>query len=166
MQRNLLRTVVRILRKRAFLALVSLLLVFVAAALALSSQDKSQFPDGLDAVQAAPASHKVLFENTFVRVLEVTVPPGTKEPMHHHRWPSIFLSYGPEGRTHHLRYFTADGNVRDLSATAPVSASSEWHIHWAEPEPLHALENLDTPQDAAAFARLPSVIRVELKMAR
>jgi hypothetical protein len=34
-------------------------------------QDKSEFPDGFDAVQAAPNSHKVIFENEFVRVLEV-----------------------------------------------------------------------------------------------
>jgi len=27
------------------------------------AQDKSQFPDGFDAVQAAPNSHKVVFEN-------------------------------------------------------------------------------------------------------
>jgi len=39
-------------------------------------QDKSEFPDGFDAVQAAPNSHKVIFEK-FVRVLEVTVPPPT-----------------------------------------------------------------------------------------
>jgi hypothetical protein len=38
----------------------------------------------------APKSHRVLFENAFVRVLEVIVAPGTTEPMHHHRWPSLF----------------------------------------------------------------------------
>ena len=41
-------------------------------------QDKSDFPEGFDAVQAAPKSHKVIFENGFVRVLEVSVSPGTK----------------------------------------------------------------------------------------
>jgi hypothetical protein len=53
--------------------------------LPLYAQDKAGFPDGFDAVQAAPESHKVLFENTFVRVLQVQVAPGTREPMHHHR---------------------------------------------------------------------------------
>jgi hypothetical protein len=49
----------------------------------LYGQDKSEFPDGYDAVQAAPNSHKVVFENEFVRVLEVTMPsPGATEPMH------------------------------------------------------------------------------------
>ena len=37
-------------------------------------QNKSDFPEGYDAVQAAPDTHKVVFENAFVRVLEVTVP--------------------------------------------------------------------------------------------
>jgi hypothetical protein len=45
--------------------------------------DASGFPDGYDAVQAAPDSHRVIFENASVRVLEVTVPPnGQTEPMH------------------------------------------------------------------------------------
>ena len=59
------------------------------------ASDVSGFPDGYDAVQAAPDSHKVIFENALVRVLEVTVPPnGQTEPMHHHRWPSFFLRLG------------------------------------------------------------------------
>jgi hypothetical protein len=33
--------------------------------------DKPGFPEGFDAVQAAPGSHKVIFENALVRVLEV-----------------------------------------------------------------------------------------------
>ena len=52
----------------------------------LYGQDKSGFPDGFDAVQAAPGSHKVIFENEFIRVLQVTLPPaGHAEPMHFHR---------------------------------------------------------------------------------
>jgi hypothetical protein len=57
-------------------------------------REDSEFPDGYDAVQAAPDSHKVIFENALVRVLEVTAPPnGQTEPMHHHRWPSFFLDW-------------------------------------------------------------------------
>jgi hypothetical protein len=56
-------------------------------------QDKSEFPGGYDAVQTAPESHKVIFENTFVRVLEVSVSPNTTVPMHHHRWPSLLVSW-------------------------------------------------------------------------
>ena len=45
----------------------------------------------LDAVAAAPDHHKVLFENENLRVLEVTLEPQDEEPVHHHRWPSVFV---------------------------------------------------------------------------
>lgn len=70
-----------------------------------SASEETGFPDGYDAVQAAPASHKVVFENALVRVLEVTVPPnGQTEPMHHHRWPSFFLDWDTGGKSPHIRY--------------------------------------------------------------
>jgi hypothetical protein len=72
----------------------------------LNAQDKTGFPDGFDAVEAAPQSHKVLFENAIVRVLQVEVAPGTKEPMHHHRWPSIFVIWDTGGRTGHKGFIT------------------------------------------------------------
>ena len=45
----------------------------------------------LDAVVAAPDHHKVIFENDKLRVLEVTLEPDDEEPLHHHRWPSVFV---------------------------------------------------------------------------
>lgn len=45
----------------------------------------------LDAVVAAPDHHMVLFENDKIRVLEVTLEPEDEEPLHHHRWPSVFV---------------------------------------------------------------------------
>lgn len=53
--------------------------------------DPSTWDPDLDAVKAAPRHHKVLFENERVRVLEVTLEPNDEEPVHHHRWPSIFV---------------------------------------------------------------------------
>ena len=85
-------------------------------------QDKSRFPDGFDAVQAAPNSHKVIFENEFVRVLEVTVPPpGTTEPMHHHRWPSFFLDWDTGGGRPHIRYHRPDGKSLAMLRFSSVS---------------------------------------------
>jgi len=40
--------------------------------------------DALDPVRVAPDTHKVAFENAFVRVLEVHIPPGQIEPRHRH----------------------------------------------------------------------------------
>lgn len=53
--------------------------------------DPSTWDPALDAVAAAPKHHKVLFENENLRVLEVTLEPHDEEPVHHHRWPSIFV---------------------------------------------------------------------------
>ena len=53
--------------------------------------DPSTWDPALDAVVAAPDHHKVLFENDRLRVLEVTLPPQDEEPVHHHRWPSVFV---------------------------------------------------------------------------
>ena len=46
------------------------------------------WPGNLDGVKAAPENHKVIFENEHVRVLEVTIPPHSKEPVHTHCLPS------------------------------------------------------------------------------
>jgi hypothetical protein len=56
-----------------------------------ASLDPSTWDPALDAVTAAPAHHKVLFENERLRVLEVTLEPNDQEPVHHHRWPSVFV---------------------------------------------------------------------------
>lgn len=53
--------------------------------------DPSTWDPALDAVVAAPKNHKVLFENDRLRVLEVILDPGEEEPVHHHRWPSVFV---------------------------------------------------------------------------
>jgi len=54
-----------------------------------------------DAVVAAPNSHKVLLENDRVRVLEVVIPPLTKEPMHTHEWSSAMII----GSSTKIRYY-------------------------------------------------------------
>src|ERR1700761_1104354 len=95
------------------------------------SPDAAGFPDGFDAVAAAPASHHVLFENALVRVLEVTVPPpGTSEPMHHHRWPGFFLDWERGGKPNHLRYHRADGTTREIPSTESPIRPGHWVVQW------------------------------------
>ena len=53
--------------------------------------DPSSWDPSLDAVTAAPKHHKVVYENESLRVLEVTLEPDDEEPIHHHRWPSVFV---------------------------------------------------------------------------
>jgi hypothetical protein len=98
-----------------------------------AATDQGGFPDGYDAVIAAPQSHRVIFENSLVRVLEVTVPPaGISEPMHHHKWPGFFLDWDIGGKTNHLRYHRYNGSTRDIpSIDAPVQPG-HWTVKWLE----------------------------------
>ena len=137
--------------------------VFFAGRSYLFGQDKSDFPDGFDGVQAAPNSHRVLFENAFVRVLQVTVPPGTKEPMHHHRWPSLFLYWDAGGRTAHQRYYRADGTVHDAPSIERPQTEGKWMVKWMAPEPLHSVENAETPESASTLPKRPPTVRVEFQ---
>lgn len=149
------------LGRRRFLATIgSALLVLIAPARMSLAQNKSDFPDGYDAVEAAPDSHKVIFENKLVRVLEVTVPaPGKAEPMHHHRWPSFFLSWDMGGMTPHIRYHRPDG-VRDEPGVNRPVHPGQWSVHWMNPEPMHAIEVIDRPEKIPGE---PPLIRIEIK---
>lgn len=149
-------------RKQGFIAalIVSSLLLF-AGHFYLYGQDNSGFPDGYDAMQAAPNSHKVIFENAFVRVLEVTVPPsGATIPMHHHRWPSFFLDWDTGGKTPHIRYHRPDGSVRDVPSREEAVHTGAWRVQWMKPEPMHAIEVVENPERAAQD---PPSLRIELK---
>jgi len=62
--------------------------------------DKSKkwiWADSLDAVKAAPNSHKIIFENDKIRILEIILEPHGFEPIHTHRFPSVM--FGPDNDT-------------------------------------------------------------------
>ncbi|MBE9663550.1 hypothetical protein [Mucilaginibacter myungsuensis] len=50
---------------------------------------KWSWPDSLDAVKAAPQSHKIVYEDSTVRILQVTLNPNMTEPVHVHKWKSV-----------------------------------------------------------------------------
>lgn len=155
------RSVGNTTRRRILAALATVIPTFIAPRGVADSGDQSGFPAGYDAVQAAPNSHRVIFENSIVRVLEVTVPAaGTTEPMHHHRWPSFFLSWGTGGRTPHVRYLRPDGSVRDEPSTIDPAHPGKWSIAWMKPEPMHAIQVVDRPEKAAGE---PPLLRIEIK---
>jgi hypothetical protein len=138
--------------------------MIAAQHLLLHAQDKADFPDGFDAVQAAPASHKVVFENEFIRVLQVTLPPaGSAEPMHYHRYPSLFLGYDTGGKTAHIRYHTPGDKVADHPATAGPVHPGNWRARWMKPEPMHSIEVVEDAQPGPGAP--PGWLRVEVKCA-
>ncbi|WP_299745768.1 hypothetical protein [Devosia sp.] len=67
-----------------------------------STIDPLSWDPVLDAVTAAPGNHRVLFENNRLRVLEVILEPGEEEPVHHHRWPSVFVFDQIKGPIHDM----------------------------------------------------------------
>ena len=67
------------MKKKALLA-VALAAAVLAGRLALSQPAD----DPLDPVRVAGDTHRMAFENQFVRVLDVHLPPGKIEPRHRH----------------------------------------------------------------------------------
>jgi hypothetical protein len=125
------------------------------------TQDETDFPQGYDAVTAAPGSHRVIFENALVRVLEVTMPPpGKTEPMHHHHWPGFFLDWDTGGKSPHIRYHQPGDKVRDVQSSDTPAHPGQWSVHWMKAEPMHAIETVEnyySPND-------PPSVRVEIKV--
>jgi hypothetical protein len=151
----------RVTAKIAIGAAVAFLIVVCGRQVLGASQNASDFPDGFDAVTAAPDSHKVIFENALVRVLEVTMPPpGKTEPMHHHHWPGFFLDWDTGGKSPHIRYHRPGNIVRDVPSTDDPVQPGHWSVHWMKPEPMHAIETVEyyySPND-------PPSVRVEIKV--
>ena len=112
--------------------------------------DAWTWPASLDALEAAPASHRLLFENDAVRVLETTIAPGETTPVHTHRWPGILyvLSFG------HFVRRDADGAIL-VETREGGSVPQPGTAIWSSALPPHTLENVDTSEI--------HVIGVELK---
>jgi hypothetical protein len=125
---------------------------------------KWKWSDSLEAVKAAPNSHRILFENDNVRILEVTLDPYAFEPMHTHHYPSVMFGsdkdtsqfdiiYYPYGydSTKHI-YFAKDSikQHRGGEANEPNTGN------YMEPEGPHRVKNLSNVKI--------EVFRVELKM--
>lgn len=134
-------------RERSGVCLASMLAVSLAAgsvAMAQSTGTDRWWRPELEATVAAPQHHKVLLENDEVRVLEVTVEPGVREPLHVHRYPAVMIIDTSPHMVEHLQ----DGTSRDLGVRPPG-------VRWFPVVQGHAMENVGSVPLHA--------IRVELK---
>jgi quercetin dioxygenase-like cupin family protein len=114
------------------------------------SNDPATWPDALDATVAAPQNHKVVLENERVRVLEVTVQPGEREPVHGHKWPSVMYVMAEDL----IRDYDSEGKLLYDSRTDKARMKTPYTI-WMPPQAPHSVENLSkTPL---------RLLRVELK---
>ncbi len=107
-----------------------------------ANPDPSTWDPALDAVTAAPKHHKVLFENDQLRVLEVTLAPDDEEPLHHHRWPSVFVFDQVQGPVHDI---APDGTVMPPNRDV-MQAIEEWDgkgclVVRMAPQPLGRVHN-------------------------
>jgi hypothetical protein len=123
------------------------------------ASDPSTWDPALDAVIAAPANHKVVFENDHLRVLEVTLEPGEEEPLHHHRWPSVFVFDQVQGPIHDI---APDGTQLPPNRDV-MKALAKWDgkgclVAEMAPQPLGRVLN--------ASSKTVHGIRVEMKTSK
>lgn len=119
--------------------LVFAAMVIAAATVLGRAQSKD---DPLDPVRVAPDTHKIAFENTFLRVLDVHIPPGSVEPRHRH----------PHGLS---VYFTDwDANVTVDGKPAQVNHRKNGSFAWNDAV-IHTVQNVGKTEG--------HVLRIELK---
>lgn len=107
------------------------------------------WPPTMDALLAAPGSHRLVLDNHRMRVLEVVIEPGAREPEHTHRAPSVMIVDEPA----RIRYYQGDALLFESHARS--RSASGVRVRWMEPEGPHSVENIDQ--------RRYHAIRVELK---
>ena len=103
----------------------------------MDGTDPATWEPALDAVSAAAANHKILYEDDVIRVLSVSIKPGEQEPVHHHRWPAVFVI----DRLVKLRDFDATG--REIPLPIPETITMPLIIEMP-PQPAHSVRNEDT----------------------
>jgi hypothetical protein len=108
------------------------------------------WPDALDALSAAPEHHRLLFENSLVRVLVTHIPVGETTGIHTHRWPNV--QYVVSSSDFVRR--DGDGNVRFDSRRSDRRPQASAAL-WSEPLPPHSVENVGDDE--------LQVVMVELK---
>ena len=119
-----------------------LIAVGIVALLVVCWRWSAAIPQDLDPLKVAPDTHKLVFENRFVRVLEVHVPPGKTEPLHQHgRRVVVYLS------DFNTRVTEQNGKTQDALRKAGS-------VRWSEPI-VHQVLNIGKTEG--------HVISIELK---
>lgn len=128
------------LRLLASAAVLLAAVTATAAATVLAGTQRAD--DALDPVKVAADTHKIAFENAFVRVLEVHIPAGKTEPRHRH----------PHGMS---VYFTDwDAKVTVEGKPTTVNHRKAGTFAWSDAV-IHTVENVGSGEG--------HVLRIELK---
>lgn len=101
--------------------------------------NQRDWPDELDALNAAQEFHTLLFENEAVRVLDTKVPPGQTTPLHTHRWPSaLYILSGSE-------FVRRNQNGQTVLDSCDMEAISKGTALWSPPLAPHTWRTLAAP---------------------
>ncbi len=126
---------------------------FPMIALTSSAQSTLQDvgPQAYFPLTAAPENHKVLLENEFVLVLDVSIPPAATVPAHLHPWPAVFITLAQA----QLAFRNLDGVL--IRETRPrLTDGDRPLVEWREADRMPAtVTNLSDHEQRA--------IRIELK---
>jgi hypothetical protein len=95
------------------------------------------WPAELEGTVAAPRSHRVLLETPAIRVLEIDIQAGAREPEHVHRPRSVMIVDGPA----RIRYYQS--GVLTFESPPDIDRSAV-RARWMDPEGPHSVENIDT----------------------
>ena len=113
---------------------------------ALAASQKWSWPDSLDAIIVAPESHKIVYEDSTVRILQVVCPPGQEEHVHTHRYKSLMWFT----QSAHFIYYTyiLDTNnqliKKDSSEIKGFPAEALNKGQMVDPEHPHSIKNIGT----------------------
>jgi quercetin dioxygenase-like cupin family protein len=99
--------------------------------------NQQEWDEDLDAMIAAPEHHKILLENSQVRVLDSWIKPGEETPVHTHRWASVLYILGASD---FIRY-VADGYFIFDSRNSPASIENGTAL-WSQPLTPHFVKNI------------------------
>lgn len=104
---------------------------------------KWTWSDSLDAVKIAPRSHKIVYEDDRVRVLQVILQPETTEPMHTHQFKSV-MWFAKETPMTYYQYNLSENveyEITDSIKIPQMPAEALNHGDMVEPEVPHAVKN-------------------------
>src|SRR5262245_35109489 len=134
--------------KKCLLLVLALTLIVTIGRASTARED---LPDYFP-LKAAPDYHKPVFENQFVLVLDVSIPPGVTVPAHVHPWPAVFITLQPA----HLVFRNLAAEVVREVRPAPDD-SPRPKVEWREPDKEPAsVANVDTIEMRA--------LRIEMKL--
>jgi len=113
---------------------------------ALAASQNWGWPDSLDAIAVAPESHKIVFEDSTIRILQVICLPGIEEPIHTHRNKSV-MWFTQSAHFIYYNYALNAGNQlvkKDSSEIKGFPAEVLNKGQEVDPEHPHSIKNIGT----------------------